>query len=29
MNEGQHLTIEGLSLIRAIKEKMNRGRSIK
>jgi len=28
MNEGQHLTIEGLSLIRAIKEKMNRGRSI-
>lgn len=29
MNEGQHLTIEGLSLIRAIKEKMNRGRSLK
>jgi hypothetical protein len=28
MNEGQHLTIEGLSLIRSIKEKMNRGRSI-
>lgn len=28
MNEGQHLRIEGLSLIRAIKEKMNRGRSI-
>jgi hypothetical protein len=26
MNEGKHLTVEGLELIREIKSKMNRGK---